>query len=252
MVGVGKTTAVQAAVTARRAEAAEASAREPIAHPAPRRGVGPRMDLEDLRRTVTIADVLAAAGVELPRRGRRIVCPLHAGADNPSAFQFDDHRFRCFRCGAHGDVFDLVKALDGCDLRGAIERVVLMAGGTARVRRAPTEESRRRAVRRHRRAALVSWYAHRRSIALAARSRRRQEAQRATVAMDRKRDQQNPDTPAWDELERTQCALAAAELEVARLEPENYEPPDINRLVALWLAEQSELAAAPGADAIGS
>lgn len=84
-------------------------------------------DLDRLRRLVSIADVLAAAGVEAPHRGRRIPCPIHRGA-NESAFAVKGDHFRCFVCGAHGDVIDFAQSLHGLSWRDAVRHVGQLGG----------------------------------------------------------------------------------------------------------------------------
>jgi hypothetical protein len=80
-------------------------------------------------------DLLKIAGryVDLKRRGREWWgrCPIH-GERTPS-FKVSGPRqqFHCFGCGAKGDVFDLVAAVEGLDIGRAIRRVRELAGGGA-------------------------------------------------------------------------------------------------------------------------
>jgi DNA primase len=196
------------------------------------------VDFHALRAAVSISDVLTATGIDLPRRGDRIACPLHGGR-NPNAFRFDDCRFCCFACGAHGDVFDLVQALDGCNLRHAIERVAALSGGT--VLPAADGDPRRRlnAVRNRRRRALARWDAKCRAEAVARRNTCRRRVVGAAAAMDRTRDQQTSSTSRWDELDRALGELAKAECQVAELEPEYFAPREIGSMARRWLAEHS-------------
>jgi DNA primase len=63
-----------------------------------------------------LADLLTARGFQLRPAGRgRMValCPFHEDRRRPNLVVFTgDQRFRCFACGARGDVVDLVQHLD--------------------------------------------------------------------------------------------------------------------------------------------
>lgn len=83
------------------------------------------LDFADLKRRVSIGDVLAARGLMsgLRRRGHRLTgaCPVHGG-DNPTAFDVDLRKnlWNCFTgCGGGGDVIELVRRLDGVSHRDA-------------------------------------------------------------------------------------------------------------------------------------
>lgn len=75
------------------------------------------MKLRDLRRLVTIEQVLHSRGLldGLKRRGHRLVgpCPVHHG-DNPTAFVADCRRglWNCHTVCPGGDVIELIRALD--------------------------------------------------------------------------------------------------------------------------------------------
>jgi DNA primase len=59
---------------------------------------------------VTVADVLRLAGFEEPNRSGFVACPLHA--ERSASFHLvGGTGWRCFGCGAHGGVLDLVVAL---------------------------------------------------------------------------------------------------------------------------------------------
>jgi hypothetical protein len=76
-----------------------------------------RLDLDTLRAAVTIRDVLAAAGIEPPTRGRRMRCPVHGGA-NPTAFALldEDRRYHCHACvsGVNYSCRSTTTILAGC------------------------------------------------------------------------------------------------------------------------------------------
>lgn len=66
-------------------------------------------------------EVARAAGLELRQRGGRYwaCCPLH-GEKTPSFCIFQDGKWKCFGCGAHGDAADLYAALHGVSLAEAL------------------------------------------------------------------------------------------------------------------------------------
>lgn len=86
-----------------------------------------------------IVPVIEAAGVTLHRRGRHLVglCPLHA--DRTPSFVVDPERqrFKCFGCGAGGDVIDLIQQLYGIDFQEACRILSIR-------RERPDPEARRR------------------------------------------------------------------------------------------------------------
>ena len=75
-----------------------------------------RVSWEDLATvihdTVTMDDVLALYCPQVKRRGKRCACPIHNGED--LNFSFTDRGYKCFVCGASGDVVAFVK--DVCEL----------------------------------------------------------------------------------------------------------------------------------------
>lgn len=81
-------------------------------------------DLTHLKSRQRLEDV-AAHYVQLRRSGARLVgrCPLHA--EQTPSFTIDPARqqYRCFGCGAHGDVIDLIQRLERLDFRGAIKHL---------------------------------------------------------------------------------------------------------------------------------
>jgi len=89
-------------------------------------------DFRELKRVVSIERVLRARNLfALRPRGRRLVgpCPLHGG-DNPTAFVVDGDKglWHCFtRCGAGGDVVELVRRLDRCGYRQAALELARLA-----------------------------------------------------------------------------------------------------------------------------
>jgi hypothetical protein len=100
-----------------------------------------RIDIAAIRGKAGVTDVLAAHGV--PVRGRRARCPVHSGG-NPDAFSISaDGRFwRCWSCGAHGDVIDLERRLGG---GGFVDAASRLAGGKVPTV-APAEAERARVI----------------------------------------------------------------------------------------------------------
>jgi phage/plasmid primase-like uncharacterized protein len=70
---------------------------------------------------------------QLQRRGHELWgrCPLHA--DRTPSFKVNLARqaFKCFGCGARGDVLDFLATVEGLDGAGALRRLRELAGGAA-------------------------------------------------------------------------------------------------------------------------
>ena len=70
-------------------------------------------DISDaIRSTVTMDDVLSAYTPQLVRRNNRCPCPIHNGKD--ANFSYASRGYKCFVCGASGDVISFVKEV--CEL----------------------------------------------------------------------------------------------------------------------------------------
>jgi DNA primase len=81
------------------------------------------IDFESIRRTVSLRDVIAR-DLGSPHRGDRWVCPFHVGAENPNFSVTKDGRsFRCWSCGAKGDLFDYVAQRDGVSVAEAARQL---------------------------------------------------------------------------------------------------------------------------------
>lgn len=75
-----------------------------------------------IREAVTVEEALSVYAPQYRPRNHRCPCPIHHGEDYN--FSFNDHGFRCFVCGASGDVIDLVKAVCELATRGdAMKRI---------------------------------------------------------------------------------------------------------------------------------
>lgn len=76
----------------------------------------------DINASVTMEDVLNEYAPSTPRRGRRCPCPIHNGEDYN--FSFTEHRYKCFSCGAGGDVISFVKEVCGLQsMSDAMKRI---------------------------------------------------------------------------------------------------------------------------------
>lgn len=92
------------------------------------------LDFQHLKRRVSVAQVLAAYGLDAQLRTTgdtlRGPCPLHGG-DNPTAFSANLVRglWRCFtgQCGA-GDVVELVRRIEDCNYPQAARHLQRIAG----------------------------------------------------------------------------------------------------------------------------
>jgi DNA primase len=86
-------------------------------------------DLERLRATVSISDVVQQY-VALRRVGRNWVglCPFHAERSGSFNVREETGRYKCFGCGAAGDVFTFVQEIEHVDFVNAVEQLAAQAG----------------------------------------------------------------------------------------------------------------------------
>ena len=74
---------------------------------------------------------MIGADVKLRRQGRELtgLCPFHA-EKNDGAFMVNDAKalYKCFSCGAAGDVIDYVMERKGLDFMGALRMLEADAG----------------------------------------------------------------------------------------------------------------------------
>lgn len=84
-------------------------------------------DLARLKDAVPLADLFRAHGVELDERGRGL-CPFHD--ETTPSFHVRPGRdvYKCFGCGASGDVISALQELLGVGFRGAVDRLQQIAG----------------------------------------------------------------------------------------------------------------------------
>ena len=74
------------------------------------------MTSEELKQTTSMRDVLDRYGVKVGRNGM-CCCPIH-GERHASMKVYPDG-FKCFACGAGGDIFDFVEAMEKVDFKTA-------------------------------------------------------------------------------------------------------------------------------------
>lgn len=90
-------------------------------------------DLKKLKKQIDAVAVIGAR-VQLHQQGSHYMacCPFH-GEDTPS-FKLDDRQgewlWKCFGCGAGGDVIEFVEKFDHCDTKTAIEKMEALVGNT--------------------------------------------------------------------------------------------------------------------------
>jgi DNA primase len=85
--------------------------------------------LERLRATLSISDVIQQH-VPLKKVGRNLVglCPFHGERSPSFNLREETGRYRCFGCGAAGDVFTFVQEFEHVDFLTAVEQLAARAG----------------------------------------------------------------------------------------------------------------------------
>ncbi|MEO8363374.1 MAG: DNA primase [Ilumatobacteraceae bacterium] len=88
-------------------------------------------DIERLRETISLVDIVQSY-LPLRRVGRNWVglCPFHAEKTGSFNVREETKRYRCFGCGAAGDVFTFVQDIEHLDFVGAVEQLAGKAGIT--------------------------------------------------------------------------------------------------------------------------
>jgi len=79
------------------------------------------LDAEEIKSKVDIVEVVSDY-VELRKVGKTYMgrCPFHDDR-HPSFAVYSDGYYRCFGCGASGDVIDFIMQIRGCDFKEALE-----------------------------------------------------------------------------------------------------------------------------------
>ena len=81
------------------------------------------MTVDDIKQSVSMADVLERYGVKVNRNGM-CCCPIHHER-HPSMKVFADG-YKCFACNSGGDIFKFVQEMENCSFKEAF----LILGGT--------------------------------------------------------------------------------------------------------------------------
>jgi len=86
-------------------------------------------DIERVRSSLVLSDVIQEY-VALRRVGRNQVglCPFHAEKSGSFNVRDETGRYRCFGCGAAGDVFKFVQEIEHIDFVTAVEKLAVKAG----------------------------------------------------------------------------------------------------------------------------
>ena len=79
-----------------------------------------RREIDRVKQTVSMADILTRYGMEANRHGY-ISCPFHT--EKTASCRIYEKSFYCFGCGAGGDVIDFVRRMENLDLIHAIQRL---------------------------------------------------------------------------------------------------------------------------------
>lgn len=76
---------------------------------------------EEIKGLLDIREVARSYGVRFGRNGKAF-CPFHQDGKTPN-LSFKGNRFKCFSCGASGDVLDMTARLYGLELKEAAKRL---------------------------------------------------------------------------------------------------------------------------------
>lgn len=82
--------------------------------------------ISDIKRAVPIRDFCARVGIELNHK--HFACCIFHNEKTPSMCVYEDGGFKCFGCGASGDVIDLAKEVWNCGTGQAIDGLCKMYG----------------------------------------------------------------------------------------------------------------------------
>lgn len=77
------------------------------------------MTIEDLKEQYSMRDIVERYGLH-PDRSGFLHCPFHQG-DRTASLKVYKNSFYCFGCAAHGDIFNFVMLMDGCDFKTAFK-----------------------------------------------------------------------------------------------------------------------------------
>src|SRR3989344_3784081 len=85
--------------------------------------------VSQIKQKLDIVDVIAGyISVKKSGKNYKAVCPFHS-EDTPSFMISPEiQRYKCFGCGASGDVFNFVQEMEGIEFVDALERLAEKAG----------------------------------------------------------------------------------------------------------------------------
>lgn len=85
--------------------------------------------ISQLKKQVDHISTIEGAGIHLKRAGKNFVglCPFHS-EKTPSFYLFPDGGFKCFGCGAHGDIINFIQKLYGMSFQDALKRLGIERG----------------------------------------------------------------------------------------------------------------------------
>lgn len=71
---------------------------------------------------IDIVDVMTKLGIEVKKKGRALLClcPFHDDHHPSLHIYKSSNQYHCFTCGAHGNIFSLIKEIKKCDFHDAI------------------------------------------------------------------------------------------------------------------------------------
>src|SRR4051794_4713935 len=99
---------------------------------APQRAIPPRPPLEPLADLKSRLDIVAVVAPYVrPKPGLGDLagcCPFHQEKTPSFKVNRKTQRFKCFGCGASGDVLDFLAAIEGLDRVGSIKRARELVG----------------------------------------------------------------------------------------------------------------------------
>jgi len=81
------------------------------------------MTVEEIKQTTSMRDVLARYNVSV-NRNNMCCCPIHK--EKHASMKVFSDGYNCFACGANGDIFSFVQAMEDCSFKEAF----LILGGT--------------------------------------------------------------------------------------------------------------------------
>lgn len=89
-----------------------------------------RYDVDELKRSNPLADVVTELGVALRRCGRSLVglCPFHDDRNDPNFNAYADDHWYCYACNQRGDVIDFVRQRLDLDFKAACQWLEERAG----------------------------------------------------------------------------------------------------------------------------